>query len=206
MSWGRDSKYSSDRGTGISAAEEECWAQHLFSWKTAVTKNSMTVIATAFPDTKFCSIMPFPPYLHKPKDGIKTWARTLLKLYKRYRWSTNRQTCLADKCERALLGLYATRALLPSHNGYYKVFVARRGAAPCTMTWWQLSLIVSYILILKSKVSLEKLCVEKEIVVTVWLLGIEESWAEAYASIYVTAITFFIIQAFLQPVLLTWNI
>lgn len=74
------------------------------------------------------------------------------------------------------------------------------------MAWRQLSLIVSYILIPKSKVSLEKLCLEKETVVIAWLLGVEESWGEAYAGIYLTTIIFFIIQAFLQPVLLVWNI
>lgn len=74
------------------------------------------------------------------------------------------------------------------------------------MAWWQLSLIVSYIVIVKSKVPLEKLCLEKEIVVTAWLPGIEESWGEAYAGIYVIAMIFFIIQTFLQPVLLNRNI
>lgn len=75
-----------------------------------------------------------------------------------------------------------------------------------TMTWWQLNLIVSYILILKSKVSLEKLCLKKEIIITIWSLCIEKSWDEAYAVMYVIAILFFIIQAFLQPTFLIWNV
>lgn len=204
MSWGRESKYSSDRGTAISAAEEGCWAQHLFSWKTAVTKNSMTIITTAFPDIKFCSIRPFPPYACKPKDRIKTWAHSLLKLCKRCRWSINKQICLGDKCERALLSLWccmsgAAWAVLPSPNGCYKTFIAHRGAASCTMAWWQLILFFSCILFLKSEVSLVRLCLGKTIIVTDRLLSIEEGWGEVYAGIYATALILLLFKIF-------WNL